>query len=168
MSYLLHSDYKTKEWEEIRMNPNKYFIPINNEQIYEKFQVIDPFYIEGAIEIRYYGQEVMGIKYWDLIDQLWSYMLNLVGEYLQKGMSECYFPDMPVKLSFTSKSNGLIQFQIAENKWVLPEKEFINCLIEGSLFFFEKANELIENVDYTSDIKRINQMKLSIVKYFDY
>jgi len=39
-------------------------------------EITDIQYIEGMIEVLYYGEEIIGAKEWDLVDQLWLYFID--------------------------------------------------------------------------------------------
>lgn len=158
-SFLLHPDAKTKQWDEIRSQPSIYFININDERIKDILKFVDPLYIEGSIELKYYGQEVMGIKYWDLIDQLWSYFVNMLEEYKMSGRAETYFPDMPVKIELIKLQHGMIKFVISDSSFVLPEQEFFSEILNSATFFFEKMQDLFIDLDYTHDLERVLKLK---------
>lgn len=81
----------------------------------------------------------MGIKYWDLIDQLWSYFINMLEEYKMFGRAETYFPDMPVKIEFIKLQHGMIKFVISDSSFVLPEKELFSELLNHATFFLRKC-----------------------------
>ena len=57
---------------------NDSFVKVNSKTAIEL--ITDPFYIEGAILIRNYSQEIMGFKQWDLVEHLWSYLIDAIDE----------------------------------------------------------------------------------------
>ena len=50
----------------------------DSEKLLEIEDNLDDFYLDGAIEIKYKEQLLLDLDDWDLIDQLWSYILNLI------------------------------------------------------------------------------------------
>ena len=42
--------------------------------------VTNRFYVEGAIVIKYFTQEILGLAQWDYVDQLWSYFIDALDE----------------------------------------------------------------------------------------
>ena len=46
--------------------------------------ITDVCYLEGAIVIKYYTQEIMGLKQYDLINHLWSYFIDAIDELIEK------------------------------------------------------------------------------------
>lgn len=105
----------------------------------------------------------MGVKYWDLIDQLWSYFINMLEEYKVSGRAETYFPDMPVKIELITLQHGMIKFVISDSSFVLPEKEFFSEILNSATFFFEKMQDLFINSDYTHDLERILNLKETLI-----
>ena len=84
--------------------------------------VTDTFYVEGAIVIKYYTQEIIGLEQWDLINHLWSYFIDaMIGG---KQETSFLFPDQPIKVKLRSEKrnrNGLLI--IIGNKKYMVEKK---------------------------------------------
>jgi len=157
-SYLLIPNYKMRKSKDIEHNPSKYFIDINEERIKEIVVDIDPYYIDGAIQILYYEHEIMGIKYSDLVDQLWAYFVNMIDVYHKNGRAETYFPDMPVKIEMVNLRNNTMKFVVQDHITILPEKEFIKELLEQSITFFTRLETLINGVNYSSEVHQAKKL----------
>ncbi len=58
---------------------NTYFIPIDH---FHELRVVkhnlDFNYIKGAIQFKYVDQFLLDVIHWDLVDQLWAYLLNVI------------------------------------------------------------------------------------------
>ena len=59
----------------------------------------DPIHINGAIELVIAGKRLITLEMWDLVDQLWSYILTGLEAALEGRRHCCYFPDQPIKLT---------------------------------------------------------------------
>ena len=74
--------------------------------------VTDVFYVEGAIVIKYYTQEIMGLEQWDLINHLWSYFIDAIDELIEgKWETSFLFPDQPLNVILRNEKrnqNGLL------------------------------------------------------------
>lgn len=61
--------------------------------------ITDVCYLEGAIVIKYYTQEIMGLKQYDLINHLWSYFIDVIDELIEgKRETSFWFPDQPLNV----------------------------------------------------------------------
>ncbi|MBM7774691.1 hypothetical protein JOD54_004895 [Actinokineospora baliensis] len=62
-----------------------------------------PTHIEGAVELRLNGEEIIGRSTWDYVDQLWAYIVDMLEEFTRTPRVSTYFPDQPVELSFEAR-----------------------------------------------------------------
>ncbi|WP_083484882.1 hypothetical protein [Paenibacillus ihumii] len=101
---------------------------------------LDFDYLNGAITLKYFEQTLLDATLWDLVDQLWAYILNVLDDMLNTGYGETYFPDQPVKLSLKSLSGNTVLFELESNnhlKVALPQNELIETLLNGADEFFQ-------------------------------
>jgi hypothetical protein len=85
---------------------------------------------------------LLDVTLWDLVDQLWVYILNVLESLLRTGKGETYFPDQPVKLQINSISEDLVLYEIEANdhiKVVLPKRELVEALLRGEPMTFFKV-----------------------------
>ena len=93
------------------------FINVNNsENLLEIEKDLDDFYLYGAIEIKYKEQLLLDLDDCDLIDQLWSYILNLIEEYSKNGESEIYFLNYPTKIRMEKMYDNYLMFSTVTDK----------------------------------------------------
>jgi hypothetical protein len=96
----------------------------------------DEDYIDGAIEARIDDNPLLGLNHWDLVDQLWAYIVHGL-EALKRGEEEsCYFPDQPLRLEFTPVSAFAAEVTIGENSHVFDLHLLISVLAKGAEDFF--------------------------------
>lgn len=143
--------------DEAIRNSEKYFIEIG--KIDQIIHGLDLNYIEGAILIKYYDQVLMDFQYWDLIDQLWAYFINLISEVILKGEAETYFPDQPTKMSLRSVSDSIVLFGLQDKRWTLPKNEFFNTLLNEANYFFETMHQHNMEGKFEFEIQRIQKIK---------
>ncbi|MBF0297408.1 MAG: hypothetical protein HQK51_01735 [Oligoflexia bacterium] len=55
----------------------------------------DDFYIEGALVIKINEVPIITTENWDLIDQLWSYLVDGLKSVSVNNSFQSYFPDQP-------------------------------------------------------------------------
>lgn len=149
---------------EVIENPNKYFVSIDNEIEIKKYnQDLDLDYINGAITIEYYNKFIMDFGLWDLVDQLWSYFIQLVEDVIQTGYGITYFPDQPVKIKMQVVSKDLLLFTLDEGKIIrelLPMQEFLNALLKSAENFFNSLMGYFERkIDFSYELKKIKRLQ---------
>ncbi|MFC7743159.1 hypothetical protein ACFQXA_22635 [Nocardiopsis composta] len=66
----------------------------------------DPDHIDGAIVLSVDGEVFFDESLWDLVDQLWAYILNMLEELGEKDSAKTFFPDQPVELVFRRIGEG--------------------------------------------------------------
>ncbi len=74
--------------------------------------VPDPMYVEGWLNLGTARKELMGERMWDLVDQLWSYFADGVEEILAGRDWQTFFPDQPVKVTFTNNRDKSVTLTV--------------------------------------------------------
>jgi hypothetical protein len=158
-SYLKYPSKPIYDLKKVEQNPLYYFVNIDNAQeILHIKNDLDLYYIYGVLHLTYNDQVIIDFTYYDLIDQLWAYFLNMIGEFLQTNFSKMSFPDQPLPMSMSNISDDYILFSINFVQWKLPKYEFFNALLIGAKDFFEKMMLLIEEEKEYS-IHQLNKIK---------
>lgn len=157
-------DRKISDLSLLESNVEEYFVQINNtREISSLENFLDFEYLNGAIKLTYCEQTLLDVTLWDLVDQLWAYILNVVESLLMTGEGETYFPDQPVKLHLKSISGDLVLYEIEANehiKVVLPKNEFIETILEGADDFFKNMEECFKGkCSYQYEIEKIKTLR---------
>lgn len=100
-------------------------------------------YIEGAIYWSIGSQTLMSQEHWDLIDQLWAYIVNGVRELMQSGAYETYFPDQPLRLAFRLANATSIEVEVGEMAAIVDREAFFHSLADGAERFFTAMISLV-------------------------
>mgnify|MGYP001329641035 CR=1 FL=1 len=106
----------------------------------------DSDYVEGAIEIVVDGVEIVGKREWDYVDQLWSYMADMVETLRSHGNADTYYPDQPIRLEFAQEgSRVVIASQDGERvrRGSVDHVEFDRVVGAAGRVFFERMTELL-------------------------
>ncbi len=153
--------------KDLNKNVENYFINVceTNELIKIK-KDIDLDYLEGVVYLEYFDNIIMDFKYWDLVDQLWAYILDMIEAFLSNGIAETTFPDQPVLLSFKNISNEYILVSIDENikkTWTLPKQELLTTLIFAAEDFFKQITKIFPSTaQYDLEFEKIKKLKINI------
>lgn len=147
-TFLLNHGNKIKKLDEF---DDSKFISIRDEfalENYFKDKRFSEMYIEGYVDFVYDEQIIFSWKNWDLIDQLWVYLVNSTREAVLKGEASFSFPDQPllVKLSYL-KGRSFLLF-IGQKKYLLPSDAFITYLLPEAEFFFDTFLKYIPDETY--------------------
>jgi len=145
-------------------NSQNYFVEITNSTgLKEIYKHLDFQYLDGAIYLDYFGESMLDLSYWDLVDQLWAYIMNLIEEVLQKGEWSVYFPDQPVKISLRPIPKELLVFSIEGSEvksYVVPKNDFLIALVQGAEQFFICMTDMFSSdCDYSYELERIARLK---------
>lgn len=159
------SSYIKKPGEKIRdLNDPKlheYFINIENiEELIKIRNKLDSDYLDGYISIVYNDKIIIGPVEWDLIDQLWAYILNMIEEVLINKYAETMFPDQPLKFSFTLFESDVLVI-LEQKKYMLPKDIFFNSLLNSAYNFFH-LYQILFDCDYKLieyELNKIEKLK---------
>lgn len=160
-------DKKITDLSILKSNQEEYFVDINNLNDLKNIEhTLDFDYLEGAIIIKFNDQILMDVTTWDLVDDLWAYILDVIEKVLNTGFGETYFPDQPLRLSMRSLANDLLLFELdtpIQVKATVPKRDFLLTLIEGAYYFFQKMNESYgNNIDYNDEIEIIESLRTKL------
>jgi len=114
------------------------FVPINSTE-----PLVDRRYIEGAVRWTIDDQPLLTDNEWDLVDQLWAYIVDGAIEALRNGRSETYFPDQPLRLAFEVVRHDKVRVTVGERKAVVDQRDFVASLAEGARQFFSDMRALV-------------------------
>lgn len=163
-SYIKYPHVTIKHFKDAQQ---KHFIDIDNiNEIIRIKNDLDLDYLEGAIYLTYNNRVIIDFCYYDIIDQLWGYFLNMIEEFLETQKSEMSFPDQPTPIEMKNISQHNLLFSIGLAKWDFPKYEFFDALLTGAKDFFEKLMlAMEEEKDFCIfHLKKIQQLQEKIIK----
>ena len=95
-------------------------------------------YTEGAIIVNYNGMDILGFRYWDLIDQLWSYIIDAIEQIAGfKAEVHFYLPDQPVRIDLKLISKDYVLLFIENEKQIFNKSELLLSLLKAAKDFWE-------------------------------
>lgn len=92
-------------------------------------------YINGSIRIVYQYKVFVSEQYWDEVDTLWVYYLDLIERYLVHQQASTSFPESSTPISI-KKVYQHLHFSVNHRKIVLDEDEFLTEMLNGAKHFF--------------------------------
>lgn len=102
----------------------------------------DRDYIEGAIILSVEGKTILGLQHWDLVDQLWAYLLNGLAALRHAPKHECYFPDQPLRLLLERNGDDMICITIGESSHRVDIHTFTQAVRDGATRFSDSLRRL--------------------------
>jgi hypothetical protein len=111
----------------------------------------DERYVEGAIECRIDDRQVFALKQWDLVDQLWAYIVEGLSKVKQGEEYDVCFPDQPLRLRFKPLSAYCVEVAIGDVCQQFDLPHFVNALAGGAIDFFEAIKALSPSASETWD-----------------
>jgi len=162
-SFLKRKETSIVELRNLSENWKKYFYRIADQSDSDiaKFLDNDFDYVEGCICIWSYGREVMSFRHWDLVDQLWVYFIEALGQlFLSNEMkSEFYFPDQPLKVSLEKREKNQIILTVDdEGSWVLSQKLIGNSFLPVGITFLDRLSYAMNTKRYEEYIDSAKRM----------
>jgi hypothetical protein len=122
-------------------------------------EILDPYYIEGAIEIVFQGQELLSFDDSDYVDQLWAYFVKGLHEVAQGKEFSTYFPDHPTQVTF-QPDRHCRQVTIEVKSYntyhaSVSYDEFMNTMIAAGKAFYQRMAEIVpESRTFYEDMER--------------
>ncbi|WP_201319378.1 hypothetical protein [Paenibacillus sp. EPM92] len=159
-SYLLKPYVKITDLTAVNKKPNDYFISIqNSKEIKEIKNTIDLNYVSGAICINYYEDPILDFTHWDLVDQLWSYIIDLVEKFESFGNAETYFPDQPIRLELKRINTNLMVVCVDESKHTVESSVFLEKLLDSAEIFFTSMHQYFNINTYSAQLQKIELLR---------
>lgn len=161
-SFLNNPTREVTDLNEMLQSPEMYFIDIDDSKsIINIYNRLDLDYLNGAILYKYNNEVLMDFRLWDLIDQLWSYIINLIEDFIDNDIAETYFPDQPIKISISKVSNSTVLFSVNSKQWQLERDCFLKSLLDGAENFFIKMTTYSKhrNEYYEDELGRIRSLR---------
>lgn len=164
-SYILKPGRNVTDLDDVARNPQNDFVEITDLKGLESIRrKLDFKYLAGAIWMHYHGQLLLDHRYWDLVDQLWAYILNLVDEVLQKGEGSVCFPDQPVELGLKLVHQDWLIFSVKDSqnaRYLLPRHDFLTALVLGAEQFFNgMINAFGLTGQYARELEKVKRLKI--------
>ncbi|WP_370945089.1 hypothetical protein AB5J62_39220 [Amycolatopsis sp. cg5] len=107
----------------------------------------DPDYVEGAIELVVEGVEIFGLPEWDLVDQLWAYICEMLARFRAENQVQISFPDSPIDFILKRSSPGrvLVTAQMTQEKRSVSvsEEELVTALTVEARRVLTRMSELL-------------------------
>lgn len=119
-----------------------------------------PRHIDGAIELTVDGSPLITLAMWDLLDQLWVYLL-LGAEKVAAGQSyHSRFPDSPTSIVFTPSVDGMqVEAIIGENRVYTALKPFVLGIAQSAIMCLERLSQLLGRPEwYAEEIAKAKRL----------
>jgi len=96
----------------------------------------DSDYLEGAIVCTIDGRGLLGLEHWDLVDQLWAYIVNGLIVLDQENHFTCCFPDQALRLRFDKIGQDLVRVTVGDESHEVESAALRSVLKQGAMDFF--------------------------------
>jgi hypothetical protein len=111
----------------------------------EEFEgpIPDEDYIEGAIELTVDHKPILRREMIDYVDQLWSYLVNGLGEVVAGREFSTGYPDMPIDIVLQPQGDHVrIALSSKSRKWdaaaSVTLNELLDAMVPAGILFFER------------------------------
>ena len=103
---------------------------------------IEKDYLEGAIVLSFYDEQILTFRNWDALAALWIYLVAAIDKTMDTGEGISNMAGHPGAISFKEHPSGFIKLHTDWNdkRYWLPEKEFVTTLLQGAVEFYEATD----------------------------
>ena len=105
--------------------------------------VKDEDYIEGAIELQIGNKQILTLEHWDLVDQLWAYLLEAAGKIRLGDDYESCFPDQPLQLRLKPIGDYAVELTVGKTSTTVDKATLLEAFSEGAITFFERMANIV-------------------------
>lgn len=114
--------------------------------------------MDGAIRLAINNVDIIDQSMWDDVDQLWSYIANMITDLEKTGCARTYFPDQAIELSFRRLRGGRVLVRSVchtARAAVIEEERLVSSLRKAALDFFDATSRLVP-MGYPEQIARLS------------
>lgn len=113
----------------------------------------DEDYIYGVIKLQIDGCELLSERHCDLIDQLWSYLVD-GARAIHSGapMFKCYFPDQPLNVIFDRGNGKTVDVIIGDELSRVDRHMLVTSITTGGRKFFERMKAVVPEASTSWEI----------------
>jgi len=111
----------------------------------------DARYIVGAIACCINGTEILKLKHYDLIDQLWAYITAGLSSLQKQRNYDTFFPDQPLRLSFEILTPKITKVTVGDESSEVDSVSLRSTLSRGGKAFFTEMRRLYPEASSTWD-----------------
>lgn len=120
----------------------------------------DPRHIDGAIELTIDNYPLINKDQWDLLDQLWMYIVSALENITNRRSYTSYFPDSPTKLSLRPVPVNMVEITVGDNSITYSSHELGNALLNGAEDCLKELSRIMNNSNlYREEIQKINRVR---------
>jgi hypothetical protein len=122
-------------------------------------------YIEGAIELSIDGHPIITKDEWDLVDQLWAYLVNAVQRVAAGRDAQMPFPDTPIDVTFAlDAASDTVTVTLSYKTLPVPRRatapraELVRRICELARGVFEKLYALVPDARFQRVLDQIREV----------
>ncbi|MHA7144960.1 hypothetical protein ACX80U_09620 [Arthrobacter sp. TmT3-37] len=116
-------------------------------------------YNDGVITLAWDGIPLLGVPNWDDICTLWTYLVNVIEDYLATGRGESFFPDQPTPIVLERIHGGAL-ITIGDTKVRVDPSIFCRELLNEAERFWRWVDRHAVPIHGNQELSRINQVRL--------
>lgn len=117
---------------------------------------------DGVITLMWDGVQLLGVPDWDDIVVLWSYLVNVVDDYLVTGRGHCLFPDQATPIVLERIHGGAL-ITIGDTKMLVDPTTFCRELLDEAERFWRWVDR--HEVPISAGEQGIDRIRALIPRY---
>ena len=106
--------------------------------------VPDEYHIDGAIDLVINGKRLLGFEDWDLVDQLWAYLIDGLFSVFESGKPfQTFFPDQPLKLQISRATVSRLVFSVGDHSENISATCLLPIVGQGGKDFIKEIIRIV-------------------------
>ena len=97
------------------------------------------------------GQDLLTMQHWDLVDQLWAYLVEAITRIHNDEEYDAFFPDQPLRLRLVPLSDYCIEVTVGQDSKRFDRHTLSLTLRLGAQHFFKEMERLVPEHSETWD-----------------
>lgn len=126
----------------------KYFLHVEDKSLRDSVDILLHRYphVLGFVQILYKGEEIFGMNEFGTLDSIWGMLDNLIGDFIESGEGQAFFPDYDLCITLSNYDNDQIKLAIQNKKPViLPKVVFLESYINSAIDYRETIQSIKGN-----------------------
>ncbi len=109
----------------------------------------DDYYLDGAIYCRINDRDVLTLHHWDLVDQLWAYIIEGMLMIARGEDYDVYFPDQPLRLRLRLLSRRVVEVTVGGCSQKVDVHTLVRAMADGAVQFFTEMKRILPDASDT-------------------
>jgi hypothetical protein len=125
----------------------------------------NPYGDEGFVSLEHYGHDLISGEYWDQVGGIWANMIEVVEQFLDRGIGESTFPGQPAPIALRQLGNTVVLIVGTKTSVVDPQTFLAGVVDEAGRYSAWVAEHIGQSTAATAEDIARARVKLTRSSY---